>query len=567
MPSREERLSALRAKNNDTDPANNSPEKTKKSMAPADVNSGVDATQIKTPPKSPKSLAYEVADFGIRVGAVANAGLWSIIATTNIINANKTEEFYNNNFHTNSTPEQIVQKNKIDTDKIHDTMRTCNIARSQKPSNASNIERLPKEQLKFLDRKVIDKIKELTISEAQGRTKNMIPEANNLANNLEPVIAKLIALQQKTGIKLTADNLEDGVKRPNAKLIKIDVFYKMLERNFNIAFAFGVENRYTTFNITDVNELSGGSHASDKNGGRGSKKHASINIAPKDINKSGNYHEILGHLDSDIQSPDANMCLLLTQMQANGATYEEAIELVNELLNYMVPELNQESIELLNKQLDYKVPETIQKNLVSFLKNPVLAYQQLIRKQIFYNNPNSPDYDPNTVPEKLKKFKVDPYQYNTIFINHTDKGIVETAERLKEMNTDNSQIRIQLSNIIKKHTKPNRIPNYLNIASYPEIESVATENLSRFGIGKVSKEQSLLHYNVMLKIAAKTNNGAYLDLEYFRLLGQFNWDPSQENADKMNEYLKQNAKPLIINEVLRVDSKYINNLKEVEKSI
>jgi hypothetical protein len=563
MPSQQDRLIALQAKQKAANNAGTDQKDTKKPSSKADVNSGVALSQMKTPPKKPKSLAYKVAEIAIGLGAVANAGVWSAIGTTNIINANKVAEFNNNNFHTKSTPEQIVQKNKIDTQKIKDTMRTCNIARSQKPSNASNIERRPIEQLKFLDKKVIDKINELTISEAQGRTKNMIPEANQLKS----VIAKLIALQQKTGIKLTANNLEDGVKRPNAELIKIDVFYKMLERNFNIAYAFGVENRYTTFNITDLNELSGGSHASDKNGGRGSKKHASINIAPKDIHKSGNYHEILGHLDSDIQSPDANMCLLITQMQSNGATYEEAIGLINELANYKVPELNQGSIELLNEKMNNKKPEANQMSQVNFLKDSVTAYQQQIRNQIFYNDPSANGYDPNTVPEKLKKFGIDPYQYNTIFINNTDKGIVEAAMRLIEMNSDNPNVCNQLSEIIEKHTKPERIPNLNNIASYPEIESVATEKLSRFGIGEVTNKKTVLHYTIMLKLAAKTNNGAYLDLEFFRLLGQFNWDPSQENADKMNKYLKQNAKRLIVNEVMGVNSKYIKDLKVVETRV
>jgi hypothetical protein len=562
MPSRQERLLALQAKKKDNNPSKKNAKDTKKTLPQTDVHSGVAMPQMKTPPKRPKSLAYKAAELFIGIGAVVNAGVWSAIGTTHIINTNNAAEFNKNNFHPNGTPEQIEQKNKIDTQKIHDTMKTCNIARSQKPSNASNIERVPIEQLKFLDKKVIDKIKELTISEAQGKTKNMIPEANQL----KFVIAKLIALQQKTGIKLTANSLEDGVKRPNAELIKIDVFYKMLERNFNVAFAFGVENRYTTFNISDLDELSGGSHASDKNGGKWSKKHASINIAPKDIFMSGNYHEIIGHLDSDIQSPDANMCILLTQMQAYGATYEGAIELFNELLNYKVPELNQGSIELLNEKMNNKKTEANQMNQVNFLKDPVTAYQQQIRNQIFYNDPSADGYDPNTVSEKLKKFGIDPYQFNTIFINNTDKGIVEAAMRLIEKNSDNPNVCNQLSEIIEKHTKPSRTPNYLNIANYPEIESVVTEKLSRFGIGGVSNKKSLLHYSVMLKIAAKTNNGAYLDLEYFRLLGQFNWDPSQENADQMNKYLKQNAKPLIVNEVMGVDSKFIIDLKMVERS-
>jgi hypothetical protein len=562
MPSRKERLLALQAKRAGTNPDNNDTKKTTKPLPQADVNSSVAMPQMKTPPKNTKNLAYQVAEGIIKLGVLANVLVWSKIGTKSFINSNKVEEYNKNNFHTKSTPEQIEQKNKIDTKKIHDKMSSCNIARSQKPSNASSIERVPKEQLKFLDKKVIDKIKELTISEVQGKTKNMIPEPNKL----ESVIAKLIALQQKTGIKLTANNLEDGFKRPNAELIKIDVFYKMLERNFNVAFAFGVENRYTTFNITDLDELSGGSHASDKNGGKWSKKHASINIAPKDIFMSGNYHEIIGHLDSDIQSPEANMCILLTQMQAYGATYKEAIALINELLNYKVPELNQESIELLNKQLNDNRPEANQMNLVSFLKDPAVAYQQHIRNQIFYNAQNSSSYDPTTLPEKLKNFGIDPYQYNTIFVNNTDKGIVEVAECLKEMNIDNPEIRIQLSNIIKKHTKPIRIPNLNNIASYPEIESVVTEKLSRFGIGEVTNKKTILHYTFMLKLAAKTNNGAYLGLKYFKLLGQFNWDPSQENADQMNKYLKLNAKPLIINEVMRVDSKYIIDLKMVERS-
>jgi hypothetical protein len=85
-------------------------------------------------------------------------------------------------------------------------------------------------------------------------------------------------------------------------------------------------------------------------------------------------------------------------------------------------------------------------------------------------------------------------------------------ERLSALRAKKKEIRMLLSNIIKKHTKPSRTPNYLNIASYPEIESVATEKLSRFGIGRISNEKSLLHYNVMLKIASKANNGAYLDL-------------------------------------------------------
>jgi hypothetical protein len=484
----------------------------------------------------------KVARSVIGIGAVANLFLWG-----NIINikaeSNKVSEYLNNNYHLKGAPEQIIQQNKIDTQKIHDTMKECNIARSQKPSYASDIEKVPTEQLSMLDQSVQEKIKELTIIEVQGNTQNMVPEQNSF----EGVTKKLIALQQKTGIKLTANKLSDGVQHPNQKLVKISEFYNMLERNFNIAHAFGVDNRYTTFNIADAGPLSGGSHNSDFNLGKKPQKHALINISPVDINLSGNYHEILGHLDSDIQSPDANMCLLITQMQANGASYEESIELVNELTNYQVPNIN---------KMDQD----------KFLKDPSTAYQQEIRNAVFYNSSKDKNYNPNTVPEKLKKFGVDPYQYNNIFILNTDKGVVDVAKHLIEFNQENPQILARLEAIIKKHTTSNIQAKLLNIASYPEIESVATEKLARFGIGALSNQKSLLHYNIMLKIAAKTNNGAYLDLDYFSLLGKFNWEPNQENADKMSEYLKANAKPLNMSEVMKVDSQYITDLKNTERN-
>jgi hypothetical protein len=484
----------------------------------------------------------KVARSVIGIGAVANLFLWG-----NIINSkaesNKVSEYLNNNYHLKGAPEQIIQQNKIDTQKIHDTMKECNIARSQKPSNASDIEKVPTEQLSMLDQSVQEKIKELTIIEVQGNTQNMIPEQNSF----EVVAKKLIALQHKTGIKLTANKLSDGVQHPNQKLVKISEFYNMLERNFNIAHAFGVDNRYTTFNIADAGPLSGGSHNSDFNLGKKPQKHALINISPVDINLSGNYHEILGHLDSDIQSPDANMCLLITQMQANGASYEESIELVNELTNYQVPNIN---------KMDQD----------KFLKDPSTAYQQEIRNAVFYNSSKDKNYNPNTVPEKLKKFGVDPYQYNNIFILNTDKGVVDVAKHLIEFNQENPQILARLEAIIKKHTTSNIQAKLLNIASYPEIESVATEKLAKFGIGALSNQKSLLHYNIMLKLAAKTNNGAYLDLDYFSLLGKFNWEPNQENADKMSEYLMANAKPLNMSEVMKVDSQYITDLKNTERN-
>jgi hypothetical protein len=538
-------MKTLNQPSSSLNPNKNDIKETKKSLTQADIDNANVAnslTQEKPKNKSKDDKVLKVVHSIIGIGAVANMFIWG-----NIINshaeANKVTDYLNNNYHTKGTPEQIVQQNKIDTQVIHDTMKTCNIARSQKPSSASDIERVPKERLDFLDVSVKNKLQELTIIESQGNTQNMIPENNQL----EPVINKLIHLQQQTGIKLTANQLIDGVPNPNAKLVPINKFYNMLERNFNVARAFGVDNRYTTFNIADADPLSGGSHHSDFNQGKKDKKHALINIAPDDINLDGNYHEILGHLDSDIQSPDANMCLLITQMQANGATYEESIELINELSNYQVPNIN---------QIDQD----------KFLKNPTVTYQQEIRNKVFYNNPHGKNYDPTTVPEKLKKFGVAPYQYNNIFVLNTNKGVVDVATHLKEFNPENPAIDEKLDAIIKKHSTVNVAPKLYNIASYPEIESVATEKLSKFGIGKLSNEQSLLYYNVMLKIAAKTNNGAYLDLEYFKLLGQFNWEPNQENASKMSEYLKSNAKPLQMDEVMKVDSKYIIDLKNTERS-
>jgi hypothetical protein len=524
-------------------------QKIKYPMTQADINGAgkdyfIDNQDIKSDKpekKSSQDKALKVTRSIIGIGAVINMALWSHIYNTTKSESNKVTEYLNNNYHLKGTPEQIRQINKIDTQKIHDTMKECNIARSQKPSNVSDIERVPTEQLNMLDQSVLGKLHELTIIQSQGNTQNMIPEEESI----EGVTKKLIALQQKTGIKLTANNLSDGVKKTNQKLVKISEFYNMLERNFNIAHAFGVDNRYTTFNLTEVDELSGGSHNSDYNLGKKNQKHALINIAPGDINLSGNYHEILGHLDSDIQSPDANMCLLITQMQANGASYEESIELLNELTNYQVPNINKMDQE-------------------KFLKDPSTAYQQEIRNAVFYNSPKDKNYNPNTVPEKLKKFGVEPYQYNNIFVLSTNKGVVDTAKHLIEFNQENPQIIAKLEAIIKKYTTSNIPAKLLNIASYPEIESVATEKLAKFGIGALSNQKSLLHYNVMLKIAAKTNNGAYLDLEYFKLLGRFNWEPNQKNSDKMNQYLIEYAKPLKMDEVMKVDSKYISDLKNVE---